>query len=683
MDGVTLHPANIAVVALVACGPIPLAAAATKKIGAQTEGSASLSTLAALSAWLFVNMTIAMSLGALAAYTAAGVAAAEALVGIAGIAVLRRTPPRQAIRPRRWLRPLVCLFIAWLGFIALCLAWTVLTRPISGYDCLSYHLHHIALWYQSGRFEMMESFADTIARYAFGWEALCGLFVVALGDDGLVALPQLVVWAVYGLGIYCLARQVGAVVMPALSVAAVAMCYPFVLLHVNSASADVPLAAAFVSALTFAMVAADRGGRARPAADAAFVTATAMVAATKTSGLLYAAILLVSRWLLGRSGAGHSGGRDRRHWSQVAIVAAAGFVACFWYGRNWVETGNPLGLVGVALGGWTVFAGPVMPQDLRATSLFGVFDWADPQDVTTYSRAIHKSLGPGVVWLAATGLLGLVISTVGTPRARPAATRLAAAVLCVTFLLYWLTPYSATNSQSGITPWVVNQVRFAAPFLALLAALSAIAITVLRVPNWIAAAVALALCATAIDARGLTLAALDNLDAVPVHHASAALLLLVAIGVAARRCWRRSGPRGQRTLRLVFASGAVLAAGAAWRATRQYRHDVRPSVLGPVVAFLRREVPVGDAIGYISSHRAYLLFGDQFGRRVAFLSWQGESAEAWLTRILSRGIRWLAVGPATDDAASAVQDLLEGAAGVERRFGVSARTEMVIYYLGT
>ena len=130
-----------------------------------------------------------------------------------------------------------------------------LLRPIIDWDLLWYHLPNMAIWYQTGSFDMMSPTGDIgfdqALRYPYDWEALCSLFLFPMGEDFLVALPKLLAWVLWGLAIYATSVRIGATRIHSLCAASLALTMPFVVLEVNTLHIDIALAAFVALAVYF------------------------------------------------------------------------------------------------------------------------------------------------------------------------------------------------------------------------------------------------------------------------------------------------------------------------------------------------------------------------------------------------------------------------------------------------
>jgi hypothetical protein len=339
----------------------------------------------------------------------------------------------------------------------------------------------------------------------------------------------------------------------------------------------------------------------------------------------------------------------------VTVTAMALLLGLFWYVRNLVSCGSPLGNIGVKLGPFELFSGTIFPDALIATTLAGQFAFGRLQDWVTLLEQLWALLGvPG----ALLGVLTLAapLTVLGTHRLRH---RLALAlVLGASVVLYWHTPFTAKNAGvQGITPWIGGQLRFAIPSFGLLGVAAAIGASAVRVPKALTVLVVASLCG---------LAAADQELLVP-----AGVLFLVFLVLS----WALAGPgKHARVMRIVTARpclGCVclalagLAVAGTWQA-RLLHDEARRHRFGRLDSFLGRELAGGEPIGYMLSERTYPLFGPALDRRVVYVQARNPGLEVWLRRVRgellydqsddvdrgawlgkleANGVRMIAVGP--------------------------------------
>ena len=181
----------------------------------------------------------------------------------------------------------------------------------------------------------------------------------------------------------------------------------------------------------------------------------------------------------------------------------------FWYLRNFIQFGNPLGdYVRVELGSLILFPGRWSLGALRATTLASTFNPVSLRDWGILYEAAKSHLHvPFVALLLQGAILPLALFSQVT---RVTKKRLLAlmALLAATLVLYFTTPFSANNwadldnpansSPTPITPWIEGQIRFALPFFALLGVAAAAGLSVFRAQDEVVTAIVLISAALAI-----------------------------------------------------------------------------------------------------------------------------------------------------------------------------------------
>ena len=414
--------------------------------------------------------------------------------------------------------------VAAIAVLGVDLGLRLVTEPLADRDSLGYHLPALARWVQAGGLIPLDR-VDQVARYPYTWELVAALPVLAVGQDVLVGLPSLIAWTILGLAIVAAATRLGAPHPHALAGALCVLAMQLTRATLHSTHVDLALAACFVSSIAFALAGNVAG----------WVTALALVAGLKTSGLLLAGVGIVAGAALG------PGTRPPRR--ALVVVAPALAVGAFWYVRNLLETGNPLGLVRLTVAGTTLLPGSIDPAELARTTLASRFDLGDPMHRHAAARLLAGKTGlPGL--LLALGSLGLVRA----PRVRARPTAIVLAVLVACAALYVTSPFSATFGVADrlLSPAAVGEnLRYALPALGLLGVLGAAGAARLVGPG-VATLGTLLVFADSTSARTLLAA-----FAVLASAATGAIARLVprraAWGLASSRGPRR--PRGWSSLR--------------------------------------------------------------------------------------------------------------------------------------
>ena len=245
-------------------------------------------TLRSVSWWCGLQATIVIYLGAIGALSRLGLLVTHLILFVTA---LRWLHARHDSAPGRLarsigadeLRPLTGIAVLFLVLTFVCLL-----EPMTDYDTISYHLPVMAQWAQTGSLAMPEwpvvLGLTHVARQPFSWETVAAIPLVGMGEDSLVAVPNLLAWLWYGLSIAVLAERLGASRARALAAASVSMCIPAAAGNVNTMQVDVPFAAAIVTGLALSI------GR-EPADRGALLPVAALIVGIRDTGLAYLAVV--------------------------------------------------------------------------------------------------------------------------------------------------------------------------------------------------------------------------------------------------------------------------------------------------------------------------------------------------------------------------------------------------------
>lgn len=618
------HGVDLLALAVALAGPVPLATIVAGT-SAPPEGSPyAHRLLALLVAWCLFQSAVAVLLGAVGHLDLPAALTLEVILGLAGAIMAGGfparpsgvPPPSAGSRPALIDRALQATLVAGAGALLVKLGRTA----ISDYDSLAYHGPAIATWYQHASLTELEGFG-ALARYPFGWELLGTLFVLPFREDWLLALPNLIAWGILGLSIVCASMAVGAPRTGALAVALVTLTMPSIRHHVVTLHVDLALAAFFTAGLYFVLHhrrAPSLGTR------ALLLAALALIVGVKTSGLVYAVLLLGAHaWSRpARTGIDPPGRGGRA--ANGLLLAAAVCVGLVWYVRNALAIGNPLGDVRVELGGAILLPGTMSAAHVRRTTLAHCFDLRSLAHWRILLTEAWRAFGPGLLLLGASAAAWRWRGT-AEGRERPAIA-LVAWLLLATAAVYWFTPYGADNGnrQWQITPWIGQNLRFAFPFVAILAVMAARSTMWHGEAGWVAA--------VAVLTFGI------------VTMWDKALRTGVALTGAGWVVWRLTA--GDRRAAAALGAALVAFVVVAGSLALRVRHDLdRRQHYGPIAEFLERHVPPEEPIGYLMSHRSYVLFGRSLRRTVVPAPATNDDPDAWSRALRRRGIGLLAVGP--------------------------------------
>lgn len=668
---------ELIVLAIWLAGPFPLARWWLHR-RAQGQASPLGTTLFLGEAWCILQMALGLALGALGLFRLLPLILAHGVLLAAGLALWQRGRPATASsmgrkRPFSW--PFLLLGALAVGSGFQLFLWSV-RQPIYDYDSLAYHLPTIANWIQHGRLVLLDQFAhEQIGRYPYNWELLSALLLLCLGDDLLVALPNLLAWMLLGVAIYACAREVDARPSHSLTAALVVLSMPLLLASVNRIQVDLPLAAFFTVGLYWLLT---RNEGDRRLAGSGLLMAIGLMAGIKMSGLAYGGLLALP-WAVAHLS--RLPGISLRPWLRQDLLAGVLSVGtgAFWYVRNYLDLGNPLAYLAVSVGNMEILPGnPRFTARTARTTLAHLFDLGNASHWQIWLEQLRQQMGlpfmllGGLVlaygmWRLAklgTKLLtalgqpgsrphrpalfwqGSTVTSAGDEQSGPAWRTMAVAALVLgASLLYWYTPYSADNGQNGwqITPWLGDAMRYGFVAAALVAVLAAAVASRLSLPDWVGLVVA----AWALTQTMLRLAWYS----LPLWTGLALLLILGYHRPGWLLPREDSGPTGgiagwARSVVVWMVGGMLLAGlgpGLSFLAAQRAQH--RAALYGPAYVYLS-QAHLDGSVAYLWSHRAYLFYGDRFQQKVVYVpATDGESREDWIQRLEALGVQVVAVGP--------------------------------------
>lgn len=236
-------------------------------------------------------------------------------------------------------------------------------EPVS--DAPIYHLYFAVRWWQAGRIALVATpFGELAATYFPANGALWFSWLVMLsGSELLAKVGQWPFWALAAACVYALGRRCGASRCAAVFPAALWATGVSVLVQgAGLANVDLIFTAWYLIACYFLIRYAQAASETQSAGTYSQVTgvpqqrilllAMALAAGaalgTHATGLFFVPLLLLPA----------IGLTIARRWHHLALLACAIVLSCgYWYGRNWVRTGNPVYPANVRLLGTTVFPG--------------------------------------------------------------------------------------------------------------------------------------------------------------------------------------------------------------------------------------------------------------------------------------------------------------------------------------
>jgi hypothetical protein len=446
------------------------------------------------------------------------------------------------------------------------------TRLPTAVDALSFHLPDVARWVQLHGLWHVEQFSPFLApgNYPNNGDVLSLLAVLPFHDVALARFVFLPWLALAGLGVFALARELGAPRSSAAVFAAAAVALPAVARStIGFVDPDAVLYATFSAGLLF-LIRHRRTGRRSDLVLAGLGLGLAL--GTKWYGLSSFAVVF-ALWillrLLDRTRAARVAG-DGALLGGVALLAGG-----FWLLRNGVLSGDPLFPAKLAAGSVTIFDAP--PDPIRAQGGFTLAHYAhDSQVLRGYVwPAFKASYGAAPIVLA---LGALVAAWLARGRRRVRWLALVSAGLA---LAYVVTPYSA-QGLAGRPVGIVANARYGVPALLVAAALSAVAAG--RLGRWRPLA--------EIAGAALALDGVRRAFSLPTHTVAAVTAVVLA-ALAAAWLLRRAGSR--RLLPVGGVAALLLAFGAARHVDTHA--DEAAWHTDPALAWVRTHAGSGHRVG--------------------------------------------------------------------------------------
>ena len=595
--------------------------------------------------WCVIHVSIGLGLGVLHLFGARAILVAQAAVGMIGVAGIINCGSGLRVLRQLGLTP---RFSAWshsdrllVGFVTLIALWLLvkmISRPVGETDSLAYHMPVMAKWYQHGSFVMLEQWLDTYARYPYNWEVLCALFYAPFGEDLMISFPQLAAWLILSLSIYCVAVRFGAATPHAIGAAVLTMTVPVAVEQTYDARVDLALAAFFLSSFYFSMVALEQR---RLVSLSLAVGSLGLLAGIKTSGIVYAgmAIFCACMWGWNHSHPDQEIVRSRWMARVLAVFAlcAGPFIGAFWYVRNWLEFGNPLGIVAVKVAGIELFPGSWDVEQVRNTTLAQLFEFDRLDHWRILIGQISQKLYLPFVVLALIAAAGFL-----SYRAYSRAERLnlvkMLVVLTLTGLAYWTNPATADYYRVGkLTPDLGEGFRYGLSLIGMLgvvAALAARASSFKSDTGYVVLVVVVAMMSLVQSDMPYAAEFVLMVSAVYVFSAAVAPLSTLL------RQWQRSTVLGGVLLTCVVSVVATYT-------LRRERDARRHLMYGQIYDFVETQAQVKDVIGYAFGARSYPLYGKRWDKIVEYTPTNSEpdDLEPWIGRLARRGVTVLAIGP--------------------------------------
>ncbi len=677
------HLRELGLFLVILLGPLPLCFALLLRTSqGKSPSHFAHSALLLLTGWCLIETCIGLGLGILQHLRLLETLIAEATVFLVGVGLccsFWRQASSTSLRGLwRWQQPLdrwERLIVGMTAFTGATLTYQVMSRLTVNYDSLMYHLPAMAKWYQTGSFTMLEQFHGLQSTYPYNWEALCTLFLMPFREDLAVSLPNVVAWGLFGLSIYGVSREMGVNRFYSLAGAALALHTPIVLSNLNAMHIDLPFAAFFLAGFYYALL----YHRTRSLLYwVLFSLSLGMLVGIKMSGILYAVLLAVAFVLMQMVSERRS---QTGAWKLSQVVSLCAilclsilFIGGFWYVRNFVERGNPLGVVKVQVAGITIFPGAMDKSQIHKTTLAHLFDVTNLRHWRILGGQLVEQLQLPLWAIGGLSLLWLFSLLLGRRTCKVEYLLGIAVLLMGGGFLYWTTPYSGDNGSHGwkITAWIGHGLRYAFPCLGLLGITAAAGAAAVKF--WNEGVTVWTLLSSAVALMGFV----DSKKMLGV-----VLLLLMGtiwlgmpqIGWAGRRAPLLKAA-GVGTLLCLLGTSAV---GLTWKA-REQRDVRRRRYLGGVMHYIANHVRPNETIGYLWNEQSYVLYGKELNRRVEYVPSNGHDMVEWYNALRQRNVSIVAIGPLRSWGLRKEFAWLESPASpFVRVFGQDADTDTLLY----
>jgi hypothetical protein len=636
--------------------------------------------------WFGLQMTVATLLGAFGAFHIGLLLRVEGFLLVSGAVVF------SFVRDRSKRNPLLSGTIPWtpldwtvLGTLtvgALAIFYHTLTHPTMEYDSLAYHFPFIGNLCTLGYFDPQA--IKHVEYYPFGWETLIASIVLPCRQDIFIHVANVAVWLYFGLGMALLAKRLGGNRGAILCSVALLMFCPVVVENVWNLHVDLPFAAFFIGASLYAI---DFARRPTPVSFGGSIIAFGLMGAIKVTAVLYLVPLIflggMEFFAVKNTGISREieegPGKRERFFIRTLACLIGGFLGSFWYARNLVQTGNPLGTAEIKIAGKVLFPGPYpYDQCFAPTTLAAAFDWGNRDHWLLVEGEFLKYLGFTVGILLTLAICAICIELrPGVSKVRRYRIVGLAATFAMTVWIYCHTPYSGRNGVEGIVPftaWMGHNLRFFLPGLGILGALAGSCPfgNGGRVRRWIALAVWIGF-----------FFAWRFIGFLP--SVKGGLFLFVTLGCIAFLSGKM--PSRVRTRYAVWAIVATFAIGCLlmpkMRALRDRRRaETYDWTFGGLMTAVRDRNPGRSAVGMLFCHRGAVLYGSRIEYPVIDVTHHEAKTESeWIAWLHDRGIRLIAVGPIPAFNEGKELDWVNTDTGAHflRVFGSDSKVETVLY----
>ncbi len=643
------HVLGLLFLLIIMAGPLPLCVWIVWKLRTGDKGfSFSHELLVILTSWCIIETSIGLLLGLFGYLKFHFVLLIEIVIflsAIISLVFIKRKNP-SVIWLSFWrlhteLSYQEKLVLGVIGFMGIVLLLNFLTCPITETDSLNYHLPVMTNWYQTGSLAKLEPLIEH-QYYPYNWEMLCVLFLMPFKEDFLVCSPNLIAWGIMGLCVYLLSIRIGAKKIYALAASSLILMLPLVLRNAKTMHIDLAFGAFFLAATYFMIHSVEKRSFYHLLL---FFSTLGMLLGIKSSGIVYATVLmLVLVFVLFKALCSEKEIMtipkppmlDRFVgvcWGGFSFFLLGGF----WYLKNFIEVGNPLGFVKVQIGKVLIFPGSRELSYLHKTTLANLFELTDISHWKIFWGEIERKLDVPFWAILLSVFLLLLIPFVGKRPIRKTIV-LIIILFAITLWLYWTTPYSGDNDTHGwkITSWIGQAIRYGFPFIGILGVLASAGLTIFQVKS--SAIVGVVLISAFPGLAEMVGSLRDSWWNKKILYM--VVLLLLVWGVA-----RIQTVKKKRSFVSILCLGLTALALTITFIARENRDDKRDRIFGGVVKYIEDNIGRNETIGFMLSYHSYLFYGKRLNQKVINIPVEERNLPQWLAMLRQKNIDVIAIGP--------------------------------------